>query len=226
MSHQSNNRRPRQRTEYLRRSVSDAVRRPEKYVLKADKDTGDLIKSIELVEPEQKGAMSVLEASWQEEQLVERLEEDECSALARAGFRVRKTRGVYWVVLREKAVSRLFVAHVHGEWSWSRAKSIRSCRFRSILEEGSLLLPLWDQYPSTAEAIIRETAYAALQALVDKAPHAVLSSHLFYGGLRILCDEAVHLMKTDPGFWDLVYDKIPRQTGAIIVEDVEQRARR
>ena len=209
---------------YLRQSVAEAVKKPHHYELGADLDTGEVAGGVEIIEPGQQGAMSALLSQWQVEQVVDNLETDERDALSRSGFWVRKTRGTgsYWVLLRERRISKLFVSHLHGEWTWARADSIHKCRFRPILGEGSVQLPAWDGYPDTPEVVVRETAAAAIQILADKAPLKLIGDD-FYSGMLVLCNEVVQRIKEDADFCDLVYRKIPSQKGnRIIFEEIDE----
>lgn len=139
----------------------------------------------------------LLHSKWQEEGSLTRLKREECKALSRAGYRVRKDDDGYWVWWREKHLSHLWLTVGDGGWMTTSSPHLNGAKWNLIGSFIDPIVPYFEGYEITLQDILREGLTSAVTLLREYTPDKVFSAE-FFAVAKELCDEALANLEITP----------------------------
>jgi len=166
------------------------------YDARARMDDGLCVNETSKVAAVQPGAASLLHAKWQEEGPLDHLSREECSALARAGYRVQRDEDGYWTWWREKRLSHLWMHANESGWMVSSSSSIAGAKWKLAASFSHPTIPYFDGYHITVQDLLREGLTTSIMVIRDYVPERVINEQ-FFGVLRDICDEAIQNMELE-----------------------------
>lgn len=170
------------------------------YDPRARQDDEQCTNETSLVAATQPGGTPLLHSKWQEEGYVDRLSRGECSALARAGYRIQKDGDGHWTWWREKRLNHLWLTvHESGWMSTSSSHVQGAVKWKLLGSFSDPIIPYFDGYQITTMSLIREALTTTILALKEFVPDRVMSAQ-FFSVVRDLCAEANNNLDID-GDW-------------------------